>query len=215
MKIFDISLPLSGGLPSWPGDPAFELRTVSSLDNGDDCTLSFLKMCTHFGTHIDAPAHYIAGGATTAAIPLETCIGPADVLDFPETDIITASLLEKAKNGITSERLLLKTRNSSFWSSGQNTFQKNFCALSADAAEWIADHAIRLVGIDYLSIEPYNSTDGAVHKTLLQNNIVILEGLNLSEVSPGNFQLLCLPLSLQNVEGTPCRAVLMESPQKP
>lgn len=211
MRIIDISLPLSDTLPLWPGDPAFELCSVASIENGDACSLSLLRMGTHFGTHLDAPAHYIAGGATTAAISLETCIGPADLLYFPNETRITASLLEAAEASIRSDRLLLKTDNSLLWSSNQKQFQENFCALSVDAAEWIVAHSIRLVGIDYLSIEPFASIHGTVHTILLKNNVVILEGLNLSNAAPGNFQLLCLPLSLQDAEGAPCRAVLIET----
>ncbi len=210
MKILDISVPVSETTPLWPGDPAFQLREVLRLEQGDDCDLSEVTMCTHCGTHLDAPAHFVPGGGNTASIPLETLIGPAEVLSFPNVSGITAALLESVSPRIQSKRVLFKTKNSSFWRSKQQPFREDFCALSEDAAQWLAEQNIRLVGIDYVSIEPYTTFDGAVHKILLENTIVILEGLNLTDVLPGCYQLVCLPLALKNAEGAPCRAVLID-----
>ncbi len=210
MKILDISVPISETMPIWPGDPTFHQRAVLRLENGDICDLTEFSMCAHCGTHLDAPAHFVPRGTNTAAIPLERLIGPANVVFFPEASVITAALLESVRPLIREKRVLFKTKNSSFWSSDPQHFREDFCALSEDAAEWLAAHDIQLAGIDYVSIESYASVNGAVHKKLLNNNVIILEGLNLAGVSPGSYQLVCLPIALDNVEGAPCRAVLIE-----
>jgi arylformamidase len=175
------------------------------MEQGDSTTDSYLACDVHSGTHLDAPAHILPDGVATASLSLETLIGPAVVAEHGVPGHITADLLAGMKIGNDTRRLLLKTRNSTFWE--KEEFQKDFIGLTADAAEWIVEQNIALVGIDYLSIEPYGQSLGT-HTILLQAGVVILEGLDLSKVTPGTYEMICLPLKLADSEGAPARTVL-------
>lgn len=207
MSIKDISVTLSETLPAFPGDPAIEFAHASSVP--DPFHLTRLSFGSHAGTHIDAPAHLIKDGATVDAIPLATLIGTCRVIDLRDRTQPISSDDLKASNLAGTRRLLLRTRNSELWQ--QNNFDKNYLGLTPAAADYLVDLGIQLVGIDYLSIEPFNS-EGEGHRILLQAGTVILEGLDLSDVEPGNFELICLPLKLSGIDGAPCRAVLRPLP---
>lgn len=203
--IIDVSVQLSEQTPKWPGSPGCSVTRLRSLDRGDSTTDSYLACDVHSGTHLDAPAHILPKGATTDTLALETLIGPAVVVEHEGRGHITAGLLEEMQIDRNTRRLLFKTGNSAFWQHAE--FQKDFIGLTADAAEWIVKQKIALVGIDYLSIEPYGQSLGT-HTILLESGVVILEGLDLSKVAPGNYELICLPLKLAGSEGAPARTVL-------
>lgn len=178
------------------------------VSNGDRFTLTRLRMSAHTGTHIDAPAHFIKGGGTIDDIDLEALIGPVQVIDLASADgHITRGDLQAAGLPAGTERVLLKTKNSALWKNP--VFRNDYVALAADGAQWLVERRMRLVGIDYLSVEAFDSTEFAAHNSLLAAGVVVLEGVNLQEVGSGTYQLVCLPLKIEGAEGAPTRAVLI------
>jgi arylformamidase len=204
MPIYDISVPLAAGLPSWPGDPCFLSEPVLLLEKGDGARVSRITLGDHSGTHLDAPAHMLENGANLDSVSLSLLMGPALVADLRGVaEIGVAELAELPLAGV--ERLLLKTDNSGLWQRAD--FCREFVALSAAGAEFLVSRGVRLVGIDYLSIERFGG-DGAVHRILLGHEVLILEGLDLSAVTGGVYELVCLPLRIAGAAGAPARAVL-------
>lgn len=209
MTIYDITLTITPALPVWPGDPPVRLTQPSHLERGDICTITRLDMGAHTGTHLDAPAHFIRGGATAESLSLDVLIGPALVVDARGRGHVTANVLETLAIPPGVQRLLLHTDNSAIWQRGEMAFVEQFTAIAADGAQWLVDHGIRLVGIDYLSVGSFD--DGIpTHQILLDAGVIAVEGLNLSAIEPGDYQLICLPIKLGGSDGAPCRAVLIE-----
>jgi arylformamidase len=206
-RIYDVSRPLHDGGLIYPGDPEIRVRSHSSIRRGDPANVSSLALGSHSGTHVDAPRHFIPGGIPVDAIPIERLIGPTVVLDLPdvETAIGAAELRRRDLDG--HRRVLLRTRNSRWPVTSE--FTRDYCALAPDGAEYLLEREVELVGIDYLSIEPYGSLDFAVHHLLLEHGVVIVEGLELSAVPAGIYQLICLPLRLEGLDGAPARVVLI------
>lgn len=210
MPIYDLSIPLSNDIPTYPGDPGIEISDWYSLQEGDPANVSLLHFGAHTGTHVDAPAHFISGAQKLESLPLDVLIGDADVIEVPENALIIDELFVATHCQSTTTRFLFKTRNSKFWSNLSNSFRSDFTYLSIDAARRLSLQGTRLVGIDYLSIEQFGSDTHEVHRTLLSNGIVIIEGLDLREVPAGTYELICLPLRIRagHGDGSPARAVL-------
>jgi arylformamidase len=208
MTIHDISLPISESLVVWPGDPGICLTQPSHLDRGDMCTVTRLDMGAHTGTHVDAPAHFIRGGAGVEALDLDALVGPALVVHALEAGALTADLLAGLGIPHGTERLLFRTRNSERWVSGEEAFDENFVAITEDGAQWLVERGVRLVGVDYLSVGPFAETI-ATHRILLGAGVVAVEGLDLSKIRPGVYQLVCLPLKIVGGDGAPARAILI------
>jgi arylformamidase len=206
-EIFDISLPLSSALPVWPGSPAFKLEATKSLSDGDICNESSYSANIHTGTHIDMPWHFLNDGCKTDSLDLERMIGSALVVWLPDIKKITPKILESIPIPKGTERLLFRTDNSILWKKGDLEFKRDFVALTVEAATWLVDAGVRLVGIDYLSIQLFGDST-QTHKILLHADIVILEGINLCKVLPGTYELICLPLAISGAEGAPARAIL-------
>jgi arylformamidase len=203
MRIYDVTSPISPELPVWPGDPPVSLARVKRMEAGAKSNLSHLACSAHAGTHVDAPLHFIADGADVTSLPLDILVGPAQVVALPDVDAITASALERFDlKGVS--RLLFKTRNSGLM---HTRFTKDFVALTTDAAQWVVERGVRLVGVDYLSVEGFGG-DGSVHRALLGAGVIVIEGLDLSDVPPGDYVLHCLPLKLADSEGAPARVIL-------
>jgi arylformamidase len=210
MTIYDISVPLSASTPTYPSDPTIEIKSWSQLDRGDAANVSLLHFGAHSGTHVDAPAHFIAGGSKVDALPLESLMGEVTVVEVPaDIRAIDADFVGNNCNQ-SSERVLFKTRNSSFWSSSQEGFRTDYTYLQPDAARRLTERGIRLVGIDYLSIEQFKSESFETHRILLSSSVVILEGLDLRNVAAGSYELICLPLRIAggSGDGAPARAIL-------
>ncbi|MDI3339091.1 MAG: cyclase family protein [Sphaerobacter sp.] len=204
----DITLALGPHLPVWPGDPTIRLDPAARIAAGDGVNVSRLQLGTHAGTHLDPPFHVRDDGARVDELPLDALIGPCWVCDLtPLTAHIDAGDLRRAGIPAGTQRLLLKTRNSRLWSTQPHAFTDDFVALTPAAARWVVDAGIRLIGIDYLSIEPFDG-DGETHRILLSAGVIAVEGLDLGRVSPGAYTLLCLPLKIAGGDGAPCRAVL-------
>lgn len=181
---------------------------VTEQRRGSEYALSRISMGTHTGTHVDPPAHFIAGGLTVDQLPLEVLVGPAVVVDVPEVKSITAALLEGLGLPRSLERVLFKTRNGGLRE--QRGFQEGYVYLEESAARWLVERGVRLVGIDYLSVERYADTQFAAHRTLLEAGVIILEGIDLRQVPAGDYTLVCLPLKLQSGDGAPARAILIK-----
>ena len=206
MKIYDITVPISAELPVYPGDPNIELERVMSLKNGDVANVTRLCCSTHIGTHVDPPSHFIDGARSLDELPLETLIGTARVVDVGDVPAIDAAVLSGCNlDGVT--RVLFKTRNSSFWPEAK-TFHEDFVYIAPDAARRLVELGVQLVGIDYLSVEKFNFDEPATHLILLGAEIVIVEGLALRDVPPGDYELFCLPLKIKDGDGSPARVVL-------
>jgi arylformamidase len=208
MKIIDISVPIYSGMVFYPGDPGAEIEPVRSIEAGDVANLSGMHIGSHTGTHIDASRHFINGGISVDRIPLDVLIGETRVIDLTGVaSLISREDLEKA-GAAGSERLLLKTRNSSLWT--EPRFVTDYVSLDKSAADFLVENEVRLVGIDYLSIERFKPDEYYVHHRLLEKGIVVLEGVDLSEASAGIYELACLPLKIRDGDGAPVRAVLID-----
>lgn len=200
----DISVPILDGMVHWPGDPPVRVRRTADVERGDSYTLSEISMGSHTGTHIDAPRHFLRQGLAIDNMPPEAMIGRARVIEIEDPrQVRSAALLpHHIRRG---ERILFKTRNSSdAWK--KNGFIENFVSISLEAAEFLAGRGVRTVGIDYLSVGGYQAGGRDVHETLLGAGIWLIEGLDLSHVSIGRYDMVCLPLKIMGGDGAPARA---------
>jgi arylformamidase len=202
VRIFDVSVPVRPGMIIYEGDPDLELERWESMAEGATANISRLSLGVHTGTHVDAPLHFLDDAPGTEAIDLSKLIGPAVVVDALELDgAIDADALAGLGIPEGSERVLLKTPNSRLWES--DTFTPDFARLDGSGARWVVERGIAAIGIDFLSIG-----DHEAHRVLLSAGVVPLEGLDLREVEPGEYELLCLPLRLDGSDGAPARVVL-------
>ena len=209
MRVIDISLPISESLAVWPGDPPIRITQPAHLDRGDMLTITRLDMGAHTGTHVDAPAHFIAGGVGVDAIDLNALVGPALVVGVPEVDALSAKVLANLPIPPGTERVLFRTRNSEQWARGGNEFLEDFVGITEDGARWLVEQAIQLVGVDGLSVGPFHDPV-PTHLVLLRAGVVVVEGLNLSAVTPGVYRLVCLPLRIVGADGAPARVILID-----
>jgi arylformamidase len=206
--LIDVTQPISERLPVWPGDPPVHIAAVS-----DGLPMvSGLSMSCHAGTHVDAPAHFLAGGAGVDALPLDVLIGPARVVQFAGRGLLTANWLAGAAIPAGTVRLLIRSDNSD---RVVGAFDSDFVALAPDAAPWLLDHGIRLVGIDGPSIEAYVAPGDPVHRALLAAGVIIVENLALAGIAPGGYELTCLPLPIAGCDGAPARVVLATMDDRP
>ncbi|MFN8615401.1 MAG: cyclase family protein [Vampirovibrionales bacterium] len=198
MTWMDISVPITEELPVWPGNPPLRVDRLLDVCCGDEASVSQWTLGAHTGTHVDAPAHFIAGAPSLAEIPLQEWCGPCRVVALPGCAAITLHQVEALPwQGVT--KVLFKTDNS-LWVNHQpwykQPFNPHFVAVSLEAAQYLVAQGIALIGVDYLSVEAYGSVGAPVHRALLQANVRIVEGLNLTAVEPGDYQLYCFPLAM-------------------
>ncbi|MFA5181805.1 MAG: cyclase family protein [Syntrophales bacterium] len=205
--IYDITIGIHEEMPVWPGDPEVSFIAAKRIARGDSCNVTGISMGMHSGTHIDAPLHFFEGGDAIDKIPLWILMGPCMVAEMNVQGLIESKDLEPL-NLDGCKRLLLKTANSLFW--GSNEFRKDFSSLGESAATYLVGKGISLIGFDYLSVEGFHAKGHAVHKTLLGNGVIILEGLNLAGINPGFYELICLPLKILGSDGAPARVLLRE-----
>ena len=211
MTIFDISLTITSDLPVWPGDPGVELTQTESMDKGGQVNVTRMNLGVHTGTHVDAPHHFLNDGRTVEQLPLEALTGPGYVVQLPDgVEAITSEVLDRTEITRDMKRVLFGTRNSHLWSKGETKFQTDFVAITEDGAEWLVEHGVQLVGVDYLSVAPYDDST-PTHEVLLKAGVVVVEGLNLSKVMRGFYELYCLPLKIAGSDGAPARAILIQS----
>jgi arylformamidase len=209
MKIFDISIPLNEKTPVWPGDANIKLITTASRTQGTDFHVSKFSIGAHNGTHIDAPYHFWEDGNKLQDINISHFVTKTLVIEYSGSDHISEEFLKKIDlKGIKS--ILLKTSNSKWINKSDEPFHKDFIAIDSTAANWCVKNEIKLIGIDYFSIEQYDTDNHEVHKILLRNNVIILEAINLSDVPQGDYQLFCPPLKIAAPDGAPVRAILVK-----
>ncbi len=208
MRTYDITLTISSDLPTWPGDPGVEIERLEKIEDGSNANVSRIVMGVHTGTHVDAPFHFLEDGTTVDQLNLSLLTGRAYVLHLPDVDVITAAVLEEAQIPPRTRRVLFKTRNSDLWVKEESVFTTDFVGLSEDGAEYLVKRGVKLVGMDYLSVAPYKNSR-PTHEKLLKAGVVIVEGIDLSEVSQGRYTIYCLPLKIANSDGAPARAILI------
>ena len=209
MRIHDVSIGISPSLPVWPGNPGIELERMNKIEEGANSNVSRLALGVHTGTHVDAPVHFIQGALGVDTLPLEVLVGPALVIELPRVQQVTAADLSGAGIPEGTQRLLIKTSNSAWWAANDPQFHTDYIAVAVDAAQWVVARGIKLIGVDYLSVAPWKQSV-PTHRTLLQAGVVVVEGLNLSQIGPGNYDLTCLPLKLIGSDGAPARAILTQ-----
>lgn len=213
MKIYDISVPISDSVPIYEGDPKAKIDLCKAIANGDGVNVSQMCFGVHTATHVDAPNHFIEGTRRVDQLDLDKLVGDCRVIGVD--DDVRAIGPEHLRGLGNARRVLFKTRNSAFWNEPDKGFRTDFTYISPEAAKVLAESGIKLVGIDYLSVEKFGSKDFATHITLLEREVVILEGIDLREVAPGDYELICLPLKYIGGagDGSPARTILRELKQ--
>ena len=207
MKLIDVSVPLDAQLPTYPHNTPFTLEPIKRLARGDSSNVSTLHMSAHTGTHVDAPRHFFDDGAGTEALPLELLIGRARVIDVSSRAVGAEDL--SAIDLSDDIRVLIKTRNSRLW--GSSEFQADYVGVTESGAKHLVEHGIKVVGVDYLSVEQFHNPGAPAHHVLLGAGVIVIEGLDLRQVEPGIYEMLCLPLRVVGSDGAPARVVLRRS----
>lgn len=202
----DISLTIHPGMPYWPDNPAVKIEPSQCLAHGDVCNVSKLTIGTHTGTHVDGINHFIKGGMGIDQMPLDATIGRARVIEIKDPKQIKVAEIEP-HNIQEGERILFKTKNSTN-ALRSDTFVEDFVHISTDAAKYLAAKKVRTVGVDYLSVGGYEGNVVEVHHALLGSGIWAIEGLDLSQIEPGLYDLICLPIKLKDGDGGLARAIL-------
>ena len=212
MKIYDVTLVLRPDMVTWPGEPGPKFMPLRRIAMGDTANVSLITLANHTGTHVDPPIHFIEGGNTVDKLPIDALVGPCRVVAFPGSGHVSGTWLDGAEIPTGTERILFKTRNTERWADPTAEFTRDFTAIDASAARWCVERRVKLVGIDYLSIEPQGPEKQGypVHNTLLRANVVIIEGLDMREVAAGEYDLVCAPIKLQGGDGAPARVFLIE-----
>ena len=202
----DVSVPLRSGMVHWPGDPPASITRALDMNHGAACNVSQLSLGAHTGTHMDAPVHFFSNGAGIDTMPLDATIGPARVLAIADPTAVTVAELQ-TQHIARGERILFKTRNSArSWVN--DLFIEDFVYIAHEAAQYLAQIGVQIVGVDYLSVGGYHIDGPETHHALLGAGIWIIEGLDLSAIAPGTYDLICLPLRILGADGSPARAVL-------
>ena len=207
MKLIDVSVPLDGTLPNYPGNTPFELEAIKRIARGDSSNVSSVRMSAHAGTHVDAPRHFFDNGQGTDTIPLEMLFGRTSVIEVTSRKGIGPEDL--ASIAPEDVRLLIKTSNSRLWGSAE--FHADYVGVTEAGARHLIGHGIKVVGVDYLSVEEFKKPGAPAHHVLLGGGTIVIEGLNLRDVEPGVYEMFCLPLRIVGADGAPARVVLRQS----
>jgi arylformamidase len=207
-RIYDISMDIAAGGVVYPGNPPIEIELQQALARGDGANVSTLAFGSHTATHVDAAKHFFDDGQTVDHLPLERLVGPCAVIEMNDS-VMSIGAAELASHDLSGvKRVLFKTRNSRSLQK-KREFVKDYTYVAPDGAEYLVELGIELVGVDYLSVEQFKSGHHRTHRTLLGAKVVIIEGLALAGVPPGEYQLACLPLKLRGLDGAPARAILI------
>jgi len=208
MKLIDVSVALDTSLPTYPGNTPFSLEAVKPIASGDSSNVSTIHLSVHAGTHVDAPRHFFDSGIGVDALPLEMLCGRTRVIEVTSRKAIAAEDLAAAHLS-EDVRVLIKTHNSRLW--GTAEFQKDFVGVTESGAKYLVEHGIKVVGVDYLSVEVFKTPGAPAHHTLLGAGTIVIEGLNLIDVEPAVYDMICLPLRVVGADGAPARVVLRKS----
>jgi arylformamidase len=208
MRLIDVSVPLDAQLPTYPHNTPFSLEPIKRIARGDSSNVSTLHMSAHTGTHVDAPRHFFDQGAGTESLPLELLIGRTRVIEIDSRAGVAAEDL--APIDLSDDiRVLIKTHNSRLW--GSPAFHEDYVGVTDSGARHLVEHGIKVVGVDYLSVEKFHNPGAPAHHVLLGAGTIVIEGLNLQEVDPGVYEMFCLPLRVVGSDGAPARVVLRRS----
>ena len=205
MKLIDVSVPLDARLPTYPHNTPFSLEPVRRMARGDSSNVSTLHMSAHAGTHVDAPRHFFDEGPGTEALPLDLLVGRTRVIEVASRAGIAAEDLD-AIDFSDDIRVLIKTHNSTFW--GFPVFHEDYVGVTESGAKHLVEHGIKVVGVDYLSVEQFKNVGKPAHHVLLGAGTIVIEGLDLRDVEPGVYDMFCLPLRVVGSDGAPARVVL-------
>ena len=208
MKLIDVSVPLDSTTPTYPGNTPFTLEAIKRIARGDSSNVSTLHMSAHAGTHVDAPRHFFDGAPGAEAFPLDMLVGRTRVVEVPSKKGIDAEDLTKID---LSEdlRVLFKTANSKLW--GSADFHRDYVGVTEAGAKHLLARGVKVVGVDYLSVEVFKQPGAPAHHVLLGGGVIVIEGLNLRDVEPGTYDMFCLPLAIVGSDGAPARVVLRRS----
>ena len=206
MKIHDITVPIHERMHAWPTDPKVKIRPNRQISKGNSCNLSRISFGSHTGTHVDAPYHFLEKGKKLDEIDLGVFMGKTWVFEIDVKNKINIKDINKL-NLKGKERVLFKTENSKIWKKRKKFF-KEFIYVTDKAANFIAEAGVKLFGIDYLSVEGFGIENAPAHHILLKKGVVLLEGIDLSKVSQGEYELICLPLKIKGADGAPARVIL-------
>jgi arylformamidase len=201
----DVSRTLTNAMPFWPDDPPFHWERVSDISGTGTANVSRITTSVHVGTHIDAPLHFINEGQDITELELSRLCGPGVVIHLPEPRDVEARDLESAKIP-PGHRVLIRTANEALWDEPE--FRRDFFGLSGEAAMWLVDRDVPLVGVDYLSVDRYDNNEKPAHYALLGNGVIIVEGLDLSRAAPGRYEVVALPLKIAGSDGSPARVII-------
>lgn len=207
MKLIDVSVALDATLPSYPGNTPFSLEAIKRIARNDSSNVSTIHMSAHAGTHVDAPRHFFDAGAGADALPLDLLVGRTRVVEVTARHIGAEEL--GAFDLREDVRVLIKTHNSRLW--GSPEFHSDYVGVTESGARYLVDHGVKVVGVDYLSVEEFKKPGAPAHHALLGGGTIIIEGLNLREVEPGVYDMICLPLRVVGSDGAPARVVLRRS----
>lgn len=208
MKLIDITVPIDSRLATYPGNPSFRLDPVKRLAHGDSSNVSALQISAHAGTHVDAPRHYFDEGAGIEALPLELLCGRTRVVELTTRRAVTAEDLAGV-DFREDVRVLLKTHNSRLW--GSSEFHTDYIGVSEGGARFLVDRGVKVLGVDYLSVEAFKTPGAPAHHVLLGAGTIVIEGLNLRDVEPGSYEMFCLPLPIAGADAAPARVILRRS----
>jgi arylformamidase len=208
MKLFDVTVPLDAALPTYPHNTPFTLEAIKRLARGDSSNVSTLHMSAHAGTHVDAPRHFFDEGAGTEALSLDLLMGRARVIEVASRSGVSAEDL-RAFDLSDDIRVLIKTHNSELW--GSPEFHTDYVGVTESGAKYLVEHGIKVVGVDYLTVEVFKNPGAPAHHALLGAGTIVIEGLDLRTVDAGIYDMICLPLRIVGSDGAPARVVLRRS----
>lgn len=211
MQVFDVTLPMRPEMVTWPDEPGPTYAPLSEILEGDPANVTHVGFGSHTGTHVDAPKHFLDDGPPVDQLDPAVLVGPAYVVDVGDVPLIDRSVLESCGVPADTTRLVIRSDNSGFWDEDEPRFHEDFTGVAPSGADWLVERGIRLVGIDYLSIEPFQSEGHPVHRRLLAEGVVIVEGLDLRAVTAGAYELFCGPLRLGGIDGSPARVFLVRA----
>jgi arylformamidase len=208
MKLIDVTVALDSNVPTYPGNTPFHLEPIKRLSRGDSSNVSTVHLSAHAGTHVDAPRHFFDDRPGVESLPLDLLCGPARVVEVSTHKAIEAEDL-RSLDLSADQRLLIKTRNSELW--GSPEFHRDFIGVAEGAARLLVERGVKVVGVDYLSVEAFKTPGAPTHHILLGAGTIVIEGLDLHAVEPGPYEMFCLPLRIVDADGAPARVVLRRS----
>jgi arylformamidase len=208
MKFIDVTVPLDSNLPVYPGNTPFSLEAIKRIARGDSSNVSTLHLSAHAGTHVDAPLHFIDGAGDADSLSIELLLGRARVIEVTSRKGVGPEDL--AAHDLSEDvRVLIKTANSRLW--GVPEFHKDYVGVTEAGARYLVEHGVKVVGVDYLSVEEFKKPGAPAHRALLGGGVIVIEGLNLRDVDPGTYDMYCLPLRIVGADGAPARVLLRRS----